>query len=241
MSNVRLQVVLARAGITSRRKAASLIESGRVSVNGKPVRERGFRVDTSKDTIEFDGNALPSPGKHYYYILNKPSGVISTVSDEKKRKSVLDCVKGPSRRLYPVGRLDRDTKGLILLTDDGELCYRLTHPRFGLERVYEARVKGVVDSKALQRIKKGIRVEGKNVSPEKITIRKAGSKFTVLSIVVKEGRKREVRRMFEAVGCEVRELVRTRFGPLKLSGLPEGGYRPLTKEEIIKLKRSVKL
>jgi len=241
MSTVRLQVVLARSGIASRRKAASLIESGRVSVNGTPVRERGFRVDTSKDRIEFDGNLLRFREKHNYYLLNKPAGVISTASDEKNRKSVIDCVKSRSRRIYPVGRLDKDTKGLIMLTDDGELCYRLTHPRFELERVYEARVKGVVDNRALARIRKGVVVEGKRVSPDRITVRKAGTGFTVLSIIVKEGRKREVRKMFEAVGCEVRELVRTRFGPLKLSGLAEGEYRPLTKEEIAKLKRSVKL
>jgi 16S rRNA U516 pseudouridylate synthase RsuA-like enzyme len=172
MTKIRLQVALAKAGIAARRKAASIIGAGRVKVNGKVASERGFRVDIAKDKVTLDGRVLSFGAAKCYYILNKPAGVVSTVKDERGRKKVTDYVRGKGVRIYPVGRLDKDTTGLIILTNDGELTYRLTHPKFGVERVYEATVKGEVDGKDLLRLKSGIVVEGKSAKAEKVLIKK---------------------------------------------------------------------
>jgi pseudouridine synthase len=241
MRKIRLQVALAKAGVASRRKAAGIIASGRVRVNGKVVRERGFRVDASKDKIALDKKGVSFEEGKRYYILNKPPGVLSTVEDKFGRKKVSDYVRGVDARLYPVGRLDKDTTGLIILTNDGDLTYRLTHPKFGVRRVYEVRVKGAMEKEDLRRLKKGIVIEGKLAKAEKALLKKEKAGFTVALVTLREGRKREVRRMFEALRRELLTLKRIAYGPVRLKGLREGSLRPLAKDEIKKLKTCVGL
>ena len=233
MSNVRLQVALADAGVASRRKAAELIESGSVAVNGRVVTEKGFRVDPSKDAILVNGKAAGPVKKLFYYVLNKPMGVISAASSGRGEKTVLDLIKNKPSRLYPAGRLDKNTTGLILITNDGSLTYHLTHPKFGVERVYEAVVKGEITAEERRRLLNGVVIDGK-LAQAKIVSR-TGSVNTV-RITLCEGRKREVRRMCEKIGHEVVALKRIAYGPLELGGLKEGEYRELTKEELRKLK-----
>ncbi|NQU95241.1 MAG: rRNA pseudouridine synthase [Candidatus Omnitrophica bacterium] len=241
MNKIRLQVALAKIGIASRRKSALIIQSNRIRVNGKPVNQKGFHVDISKDKITLDGKVLfKERGKHYY-VLNKPTGIVSTSSDERQRPSVVDYVRNLGVRLYPVGRLDQNTTGLIILTNDGDLTYRLTHPKFGIERVYEVKVKGAMRDKDMQRLKSGIVVEGKTTQVEKIVFKKKRGANTRLLITLSEGRKREVREIFNAIGYPVLKLKRVAYGPLVLGGLKEGMFRPLAKFEVIRLKRCVGL
>jgi len=239
MSQMRLQVAIAKAGVASRRRAAELIESGYIRVNKKIVNEKGFRVDIKKDKIYFEGKLLSFKNKKYYFVLNKPSGVLSTAKDEQDRRCVVDYVTGI--RVYPVGRLDRDTTGLIILTNDGDLTYRLTHPKFGIERVYEAKVKGRLGEDSLRKLRNGIMLDGKLARAEKIAILKKGSGFTTLFLTLREGRKREVRRMLRSVGHFVIKLKRISYGPLKLGNLKEGQKRGITVEELRNLKSSVGL
>jgi len=241
MTKIRLQVALAKAGIASRRLAARIIESGRVKVNGKSVCARGFRVDVSKDAITVGRRKLSFEKAKHYYILNKPAGVISTVTDEKGRRKVSDYVSAIAARLYPVGRLDKDTTGLILLTDDGELTYRLTHPKFEINRIYEVRVRGAVRGEDLLRLKSGLRVKGKPARAEKVIFKKRTPSFSVILMTLREGRKREVRRMFEELGYFVYELKRIAYGPVKLKGVRQGEVRPLTAHEVKMLKECVGL
>jgi len=239
MNTIRLQLALARTGIASRRKASAFIEAGHVSVNGKAVTERGFRVDVSRDKITLDGKRLIFQEKKYYYVLNKPVNVVSTLKDEHGRKKVTDYIAHKGARLYPVGRLDMKTTGLIILTNDGELTYRLTHPKFEIDRVYKARVKGNVTSEEASRLEKGVMVEGKIAKAFKVEFKNQEERFTTLLLVLREGRKREVRRMFMAIGHPVVKLKRISYGPLKLGDMEEGVYRPLTADELAKLKKCV--
>lgn len=236
MNTIRLQVALAKAGVSSRRKAIELIASNRVRVNGEIVDQKGARVNLSKDRITFDGRALIFREKKHYYILNKPAGVVSTVSDERGRRTILDCVQVQGARLYPVGRLDKDTTGLIILTDDGELTYRLTHPKFGIDRVYEVKVKGAVEGRHILQMQKGVFIEGRRAKAKKIVFKKRLPNSTTLIVTMSEGKKREVRTMFAARGYLVFKLKRIAYGPLRLGNLPEGAARPLTAGELQKLK-----
>jgi len=240
MSKIRLQVALAKAGTASRRKAAELIESGQVKVNGKIVREKGFRVNISKDKIIVNKKELSFENKSYY-ILNKPQGVLSTAKDERNRKTVLDFLKGAKNRLYPVGRLDKDTTGLIILTNDGEITFRLTHPKFGIKRVYEVKVEGSVEEKALKRLKDGVTIDGKPARAEKIILRKKSASQTDFTLTIGEGRKREIRKMCDAIGHRVLELKRIAFGPLRLKGLKTGSVRELTGTELKAIKKAIGL
>ena len=239
MSQMRLQVAIAKAGVASRRKAAELIESGYVRVNKNIVKEKGFHVDTKKDKIYFEGKLLSFTKKKYYFVLNKPSGVLSTAKDEKGRRCVVDYITGI--RVYPVGRLDKDTTGLIILTNDGDLTYRLTHPKFGIERVYEVKVKGRLGEDSLRKLKNGIMLDDKLAKAEKIAILKKGSGFTSLFLTLREGRKREVRRMLRSVGHFVVKLKRISYGSLRLGNLKEGEKRGISKEELKSLRLSVGL
>ena len=240
MTKIRLQVALARSGVASRRKSAKLIESGRIKVNGNVICEPGYRVDAREDTVVLDKKPVSLNLKEYC-LLNKPRGVLSTVRDERGRKTVLSYIKDKNARFYPVGRLDKNTTGLIILTNDGDLTYRLTHPKFRIDRVYEAKVDGEVLDNELSRIKAGIIIDGKKARPENITLKKRSKFFTCLSVTLKEGRKREVRRLFESVGHEVLELKRVSYGPLGLKGLKEGSVRPLGEDEVLALRRCVGL
>ncbi|MBN1354517.1 MAG: rRNA pseudouridine synthase [Candidatus Omnitrophica bacterium] len=238
---MRLQVALAKAGIESRRKAAELIASGRVKINGRVIRQKGARVDCSGDIITFDGRPVAIGEEKAYYVLNKPVSTLSTVRDDRGRKTVLDYAKKIRSRVYPVGRLDKDTTGLIVLTNDGELTYRLTHPKFGIERVYVATVAGELSERDAARLKKGITLDGRTARAKRITINKKADGFTELSVSICEGRKREIRKMLDAVGHSVLKLKRIAYGPLRLGDLKEGKSRALTLSETRRLKRSVGL
>ena len=228
---MRLAKVLAHAGVASRRAAEGLIADGRVSVAGEAVTDPALDVDESSD-VSVDGRPV-RPEPREVYALNKPRGVVSTARDTHGRPTVVELV--PSRRrLYPVGRLDADTTGLILLTNDGELAERLTHPRYGVEKVYRARVQPArVTPAALQALREGVELEDGRTAPARARQPSAG----VLEIAVREGRKRQVRRMIEAVGHRVQELERVAFGPLGLRGLERGQSRRLKDVEVERLRR----
>ncbi len=241
---IRLQRVLAEAGIASRRASEELVRLGRVEVNGRLVQELPCFVDPVHDRIEIDGQPIPKPERHIYILLNKPARVLSTVMDEpgSDRRTVLDMVDHPSRaRLFPVGRLDYDTTGLMLLTNDGELANRLTHPRYGVHKTYRAVVKGRLDDDDAKRIEKGIYLaehkEGRTVGAARtghvsITVAKRDRDRTTLEISLREGRNRQVRRMLAKVGCPVKKLERVAMGPLRLKGLARGEWRELTRVEL---------
>lgn len=248
---VRLQRFLADAGVASRRHSEQLVEEGRVKVNGTTVFDLPVFVTPGVDRVQVDGTVIEGPERHVYVMLNKPGKTLSTVEDEPgaARRTVLDLVEHPSGvRLYPVGRLDYDTRGLVLLTNDGELANKLTHPRFGVEKTYHAVVKGFLEEEALEKLEKGIylaeRREGRTVgairaSHVKLAIIKRDRERTVLEVTLKEGRNRQVRRMLAAVGCPVKKLERVAMGPLKLKGLAMGEWRELSLVEVQQLRRAV--
>jgi 23S rRNA pseudouridine2605 synthase len=235
----RLQKILAQAGIASRRSSESLIADGRVSVNGTTVRELGTKADAEADDIRVDGRRLRSAERKRYLLLNKPSGYVSTRSDPQRRPTVIDLLRGVREYVYPVGRLDYDTEGLLLLTNDGELAATMTHPRHGVPRTYRARVAGVPDEGALQRLREGIPLDGKRTLPAEAALAGAprrGAKDSMLTLTIREGRNRQVRRMCEAVGHPVSALRRTRIGPILDEALPRGAWRELTAAEISSLR-----
>jgi len=232
----RLQVVLAHAGVTSRRKARAIIEAGRVTVNGQIVREKGLNVDPELEEIRLDGKAL-SARKKVYYLLNKPKGVITTVSDDLGRGTVLDLIKTAKDRIYPVGRLDKETEGILLLTNDGEMAYKLTHPKFGVKKVYIAEIKGRLKEDDLKKMEQGIYIDGKKTSPCSISMLRNIAGKAVLRITLHEGRKRQVRRMVESMGSKVTDLKRVEYAGIRLADLSPGMYRKLSSGEIAKLKR----
>lgn len=235
----RLQRVLAARGVASRRKAEELILQGRVRVDGKIVRELGVRVDPERQKIEVDGKLLPI-FRHRYILLNKPSGYITTTSDERDRLTVMDLVQ-VSEPVVPVGRLDRPTEGLLLLTNDGDVAYRVTHPRFGIEKEYEALLDGHPPPVVLERVRRGIVVDGERVTPVLVRPIRILDEGTLVRIVIHEGRNRIVRRMFEEVGYPVIKLVRTRIGPLQLGSIPRGAWRDLTDGELEQLREALHL
>jgi len=234
----RLQKVLSQAGIASRRAAEKLIAEGRVSVNGATVREMGVKADPTVDDIRVDGRRVKSAERPRYILLNKPKGYVTTRSDPQRRPTVIDLVSGVREYVYPVGRLDYDSEGLLLLTNDGDLAARLTHPRHGVERTYEARVAGMPDREAIDRLRRGIPLDGHRTLPATVILvderRRDGN--GLLRITIREGRNRQVRRMCEAVGHPVEMLRRTRIGPLADSRLRVGQWRELTATEVEKLK-----
>ncbi|MBW3615096.1 MAG: rRNA pseudouridine synthase [Actinobacteria bacterium] len=222
----RLQKVLARTGLASRRACEELIAEGRVTVNAE-VAELGRRVDPLVDVIEVDGALVPVAPGLVHYLLNKPAGVVSTAADTHGRSTVVDLVPADPR-VFPVGRLDADTEGLIVLTNDGELAHRLTHPSFGVEKEYLAHVEGGPGPSALRRLRDGVELDDGPTAPAKVARVDAG----VLRITIHEGRNRQVRRMCEAVGHPVLRLVRTRIGPLADRRLKPGEWRPLEAGEV---------
>ena len=239
----RLQVVLARFGIASRRGVVSLIEEGKVIVNDAVVREKGFRVDMARDKITVNGEALPLSVslEKRYFIFNKPKGVMTTMQDPNAERIVADFFQDVSARLFPVGRLDRDTTGLLLMTNDGELAFRLTHPKFGVTKRYRAVVDGAVTDEKLKRLEKGIVLEEGKTAPCKIEVEAKSSKETSLYVTLHEGKKRQIRRLFERVGHRVTELERLNFGPLSLGDLRRGDKRELTRNEVRQLEQATGL
>jgi 23S rRNA pseudouridine2605 synthase len=228
----RLQKVLAQAGLGSRRACEGLIADGRVTVNGE-VATLGTRADPDADAIEVDGARIGVREGLVHYLLNKPAGVVTTASDPQGRPTVVGLVPAEPR-VYPVGRLDADTEGLLVLTNDGELAHRLTHPSFGLDKEYLAEVTGTPSRGALRRLREGVDLEDGPTAPARVSL--VGDH--TLRITIHEGRNRQVRRMCEAVGHPVRRLVRVRIGPLADRRLPPGDWRPLTQAEVRALERA---
>jgi 23S rRNA pseudouridine2605 synthase len=232
---IRLNRFLALAGVGSRRKNDELILSGVVKVNGKIIRELGVKVDPFKDRVTVQGQIVALQRKVHYILFNKPKDCITTVSDERGRVTVMDYVKMRDR-IFPVGRLDRNTTGVLLLTNDGELAQALTHPKHGIERVYRVRLDRGIADEHFSRLKRGVRLEDGMAKPHETGII-PGTKRTEIFIALMEGRNREVRRMVEALGYEVEALERVSFAGLTTQGLTRGGWRGLTKIEVRHLKR----
>jgi 23S rRNA pseudouridine2605 synthase len=241
-AGVRLQKVLAAAGIASRRACEVLISEGRVEVNSEVVTEQGRRVDPERDVIRVDGARIPPPRRHRYLALNKPRGVVSTMDDPDGRRTIADLLaeSGDRRtarslkneRLFHVGRLDTDSEGLLILTNDGDFAHRLAHPSYEVPKTYIAEVAGVVNEPTLRRLRSGITLEDGPVRPTSVKIVSTAGDKTLLKITLQEGRNRIVRRTMEAVGHPVRRLSRIGIGPVRLGNLKVGEYRELTREEL---------
>lgn len=236
MSEIRLQKYMADAGIASRRKCEDLIASGRVEVNGRVVNVPGTKI-TENDLVKVDGKELGQNRKNVYIALNKPVGYISTAKDQFSRKTVLDLVDTIKERIYPVGRLDYETSGLILLTNDGEMANKLLHPRYEIRKVYRAGIKGLLKEDDIRSFKKGIAIEDYITAPANIRVLETALKASTIEIEIHEGKNRQVRKMFEALGYSVLRLKRVAFGPISLGGLGEGKWRYLSRDEIDALKR----
>jgi 23S rRNA pseudouridine2605 synthase len=237
---MHLNKYLALCGVASRRKAVDLIREGRVRVNGETVRKPEHRVRPGSDRVGLNGADLRPPKRFRYVLINKPAGVLTTVSDERGRHSVLDLVPEP-RGLFPVGRLDKDTEGVLLLTNDGDLAFRLTHPRYGVEKVYDAWVSGMFDARSVRRLAHGVRIEGGAVVCGHARVLHARPAQSRVRIRIHEGRKRQVRCMLQTVGYPVLRLERVDFAGLTVRGLKRGAWRPLKSNEVGALYRQVGL
>ena len=236
MQEIRLQKYMADAGIASRRKSEELIAQGRVEVDGVVVTAPGTRLKGT-EAVKVDGKEIRPAQKKVYILLNKPVGYITSAKDQFSRKTVLDLVCGVSERIYPVGRLDYDTSGLILLTNDGQLTNKLTHPRHEVNKVYVAVTDGAFTEEDARKLRAGIMVEGYTTAPALVRIIEKGGKTSVVEITIHEGRNRQVRKMFETLGHHVLGLKRTAIGPVGIGGLEEGKWRFLSKDEIDLLKK----
>lgn len=229
----RLQKLIARAGVTSRRNAENLILSGKVTVDGKIVTELGAKADAQKNKIRVDGKLLKFDAEKIYILLNKPRGYVSTAKDERGRKTVLDLLTGIDERVFPVGRLDLNSEGLILLTNDGELANALIHPKFEIEKTYRARISGEITEEKLDKLRAGIELDDGLTAPAEIYLLEEN----LVDITIHEGRNRQIRRMFAAIGCDVKRLKRTKFAGLTLEGVAVGKFRRLSSAEIKSLKK----
>ena len=238
----RLQKIIARAGLASRREAEQLMRQGRVTVNGAVVTKLGSKADLERDKIKVDGKLIHK-SFHRYFLFHKPPGLITSMHDPQGRPCLGDWLEtlGKKGRLFPVGRLDFNSSGLLLLTNDGELGHRLTHPRYEVRRVYRVKVSGCPSEKELERLRNGIQLEDGMTVPAKVRVVESLRKSAWLEVEIKEGRYREVRRMFETLGYFVEKLIRVRFGPIHLGALGPGEMRPLFPREITTLKKAVGL
>jgi 23S rRNA pseudouridine2605 synthase len=241
---IRLQKILSAAGVASRRTAETLIAQGRVSVNGTTVSALGTKADPATDDVRVDGRRIKPPRRAHYILLNKPRGYITSRSDPHHRPTVIDLLaKGGIRDyIYPVGRLDYDSEGLLLLTSDGDLAARLTHPRHGVGREYEVRLRGVPEPRLLGRLARGVVIDGRKTAPAEVrlqrTIERPGGDQSIVSLVIHEGRNRQVRKMCDAIGHPVVRLRRVRIGPIADDRLKPGEFRELSPKEIALLKKS---
>lgn len=248
MSSERLQKILARAGFGSRRSAEALITAGRVTVNGKMVTELGTKADADQDAIEVDGARLSIGNEHVYLALHKPAGAVTTVTDPQGRMTVMSLLpKNLPPHVMPVGRLDRDTAGLLLFTNDGEIAHRIAHPRYQIGKEYQTLVAGVPNDGELSALREGVDIGGYVTAPAEVTLTPPPAGYyerpgdTWIRLVIHEGRKRQVRLMCAAIGHDVRILIRTRIGPVTITGLPLMQTRPLTSEEVTALRTAVGL
>lgn len=228
---VRLQKFLAEAGVASRRAAEQLIVKGRVEVNGETITQLGAKVNPARDGVRVDGRGV-KPKRKLYVALNKPKGYICARSDPERRRIITDLLPLEWRSLYPVGRLDHDTEGLIFVTNDGDFALRLTHPRYGTRKVYHATVEGRVEPSQLSRFTGGIMDDGEMLKASRVRLLSANNTRSVVEVELTEGKNREIRRMFRTLGLEVSKLKRTQIGRIKLGELPTGKWRTLTEPEI---------
>jgi len=237
MARERLQKVLSAAGLGSRRACEQMILDGRVAVNGELVHAIPAFADPQTDRIQLDGRKLPRLNQPRVYLLvNKPAGVVSSAKDPTGRKTVLDLIEGRGPRVYPVGRLDKDSQGLILLTNDGELTKHLTHPRHVVERVYEVEVEGAVDGTVVEKLIRGVWLAEGKARAKHVKFLRKGQNRSVMEITLTENKNRQVRRMLAKFSVPVKRVTRVRFGPIVLTGVKTGHYRPLTKRELTELK-----
>lgn len=228
----RLQKYLAAAGVASRRASETLILEGRVTVNGKVIKELGTKVTPGKDKITVDGKPVKQEEKMVYLLMNKPTGYLTTVKDTHDRPTVMDLLTGVPYRVFPVGRLDFDTEGLLLLTNDGEFAYRMTHPKFKIKKTYLATVQGELTKERLQMLREGVELEDGKTAPAEVKIVRQEKHKTIVEITIHEGKNRQVRRMFKAVKNPVLELKRITVGTMNLKGVGVGEYRHLSAEEV---------
>jgi pseudouridine synthase len=238
---IRLNKFLAQAGVASRREVDKMIAEGRIKVNGQVVQVLGYKIDNEKDRVEVDGRRVEREEGLVYLMLNKPPGYLVTLKDNFKRPTIQQLLPSLRQRIFPVGRLDFDSSGLLLMMNDGELAYRLTHPRFKVPKVYLVKVMGEPDPSDLARLEKGIYLDGKKTAPAKIAQIKSDPKKSLFKIEIFEGRKREVKRMFQAIGHKVLHLQRISFGGLRLGTLKTGKWRYLIRKEIDALKKQAAL
>lgn len=238
-NEVRLQKFMAEQGIASRRKSEDLIRTGKVKVNGH-IAVIGQKINPKKDLVTVGKQKIvpPKTRNMFYIMLNKPRGYVTTVSDEYDRKTVMDLIPDIKERIYPVGRLDKDSEGLLIMTNDGSFTNCLTHPSHELAKVYRVTVRPAVDDEILYNLRNGIVIDGRKTAPADVTVLTEEENRVVLEFVLHEGRNREIRKMCESQGLEVARLKRTAVGSLKLGVLPQGKYRELTEQEVKKLLRS---
>ncbi len=233
---MQLNKFMALCGVASRRKANTIIAENRITVNGETVKKLGFAVDPAEDTVCLDGRQLAIPASYRYVLLNKPAGSITSVLDGRGRTTVLDLV-GADERLFPVGRLDLDTEGVLLITNDGDLAYRLAHPRFGVRKVYEAWVEGSVGEDAIHALQRGVEIDPGVCVRGEARVLRCRNQESLVEIQVHEGKKRQIKRMMKAVSHPVRKLSRTHFAGLTVDGLKPGEWRELTRDEVDALYR----
>ncbi len=236
---MRINKFMAECGVASRRACDEMILEGRVKVNGKKIDTPGLEINEFNDAVTLDGRRIMLVSKKYYIMLHKPKGYVTTVKDDKGRKTVMELIKIRSR-LYPVGRLDYDTEGLLLLTNDGQLAYALTHPSHEVPKTYIAKIKGKISDTEVRQLRKGVEIDGKMTLPAVVKIIETDDEFSRVEVTIKEGRNHQIKKMFEVVEKEVVFLKRTAIGPLKLGGLGRGEYKNLTSKEIEILKAIVK-
>ncbi len=229
---MRINKYIAKSGLCSRRKAEELIINNEVSVNDVLIKELAFKVDEKKDIVKVKGKIISIKEELVYYLLNKPIGYISSAKDERGRKTVIDLLKEVKERIYPIGRLDYDTSGLLLLTNDGDLTYKITHPKHNINKVYEAYVEGIPTKDEIYSFEKGLNIEDYKTSKAKIDIIDIKGKNSVVRITIHEGKNRQVRKMCDKINHPVIKLKRVSIGNIKLNDLKEGKYRPLTNQEI---------
>lgn len=233
---IRLNKYLAHCGLGSRRKCDHLIQSGYVTVNGKTITELGTSIDETNDDVRFDNRPVANVGRKVYILLNKPAGYVTSVKDELHRKTVLDLIPDEVR-VFPVGRLDKNTVGLLLLTNDGELCYQLTHPKFEIDKIYQVTIDKELRTSDKSKLELGIMLETGMTAPCNIRCSTKNNRARTLTVTIHEGKKRQIRRMFDALGYRVKHLERIQFGDLTIGKLPAGGWRYLKDSEILGLKK----
>lgn len=234
---MRLNKFLASAGVASRRKCDQLIQEGLISVNGKVVNELGTIINEKKDKVFYEGRQILLPSSFVYIKLNKPKGYACTAKDEKGRKTIYDLLP-QGERLFSIGRLDYDTEGLIILTNDGDFANKVAHPRYSVDKEYHVTIEGQIKESELAVLRKGVVIDGKRMPSAKVEFLSTDGKFTKLSVVIDEGMNRQIRRMFEAIGKTIKLLKRVRIGNVKLGGVKRGDFRDLTTQELDSLVRS---